>query len=141
MTVAPGAIGGPMSALTPVSPAAILGDIAEKSKALEDAALLLAHELIENCVWESAWRANASVATAPKKPPVQLWQLDVQYVMQLLSSAGLMQEAPALSTTFSGKPHTRLSLIPSVLILPFHRPSVYVLDSGAGRADTCRRQV
>ncbi|KAL5508598.1 hypothetical protein ACEPAH_6217 [Sanghuangporus vaninii] len=46
---------------TPVSPAAVVGSRNEKSKALEIAMRVLASELIENTLWETAWRVSTTV--------------------------------------------------------------------------------
>ena len=45
---------------TPVSPAAVAGSRSEKSKALEVALRTFASEVVENVLWETAWRASVT---------------------------------------------------------------------------------
>ncbi|THG99552.1 hypothetical protein EW026_g2824 [Hermanssonia centrifuga] len=83
------AAAAPMSVPTPVSPAAVLGAMSEKSKALEDAAQILVKEVVENCIWAKVWRANAVAAQGATNPPSKLWQVDVKGVHKLLSLSGI----------------------------------------------------
>lgn len=74
----------PVSAPTPVSPAAVLGATSEKSKSLEAAVQILVKEIVENSVWADAWRANAAASSTSLKPPYEVWQTDVKRVARLL---------------------------------------------------------
>ena len=79
-------IAPPISVPTPVSPAAILGAASEKSKSLEAAAQVLVKEVIENPVWQEAWRANASLSSTPPVLPAQVWQADARYINNLVGN-------------------------------------------------------
>ena len=76
----------PISVPTPVSPAAILGAASEKSKSLEAAAQILVKEVIENPVWQEAWRANASLSVTPPVLPARVWQADARYINHLVGN-------------------------------------------------------
>ncbi|KAG6836869.1 hypothetical protein H0H93_002112 [Arthromyces matolae] len=77
-----------ISALTPVSPAATLG----QSKSLEAAAAALAIEVVENLPWAEAWRASTLIHTPQAQREGQgrgegeVWLADVRLVKQLLES-------------------------------------------------------
>ena len=88
----PGSVAGPMSVPTPVSPSAVLGDAAEKTHALEEATQVLVHELVESCVWESCWRSLMTSVHGTRKPPGDVWQVDVEYVRELLGSIESLQD-------------------------------------------------
>ncbi|KAH9928968.1 uncharacterized protein B0H18DRAFT_1117777 [Fomitopsis serialis] len=87
---------GPVSAPTPVSPAAVLGATSEKSKSLEAAVQILVKEIVENNVWAEAWRANAAAASMSLKPSYEVWQTDVRRVGRLLESIKTAQSPVAL---------------------------------------------
>lgn len=76
----------PISAPTPVSPAAVLGAASEKTKSLEAAAQVLVKEIVENPIWSEMWRANASLSLAPPSPPGKIWQADARYIKHLVGS-------------------------------------------------------
>ncbi|TFY55040.1 hypothetical protein EVJ58_g8500 [Rhodofomes roseus] len=86
----------PVSAPTPVSPAAVLGATSEKSKSLEAAVQILVKEIVENNVWAEAWHANAAAASMSLKPPCEVWQTDVKRVGRLLESIKATQSPLAL---------------------------------------------
>jgi mediator of RNA polymerase II transcription subunit 13 len=74
----------PANVPTPVSPAAMIGAASEKSKSLEAAALRIATEVVENCVWADAWNSNAG-STAIKADN-KVWQTDVKAVAYALGN-------------------------------------------------------
>lgn len=74
----------PVSAPTPVSPAAVLGATSEKSKSLEAAVQILVKEIVENSIWADAWRANVAASSKSLKPPYDVWQTDAKRVARLL---------------------------------------------------------
>ncbi|KAI0829265.1 mediator complex subunit 13 C-terminal-domain-containing protein [Trametes gibbosa] len=100
----------PMSAPTPVSPAAILGAASEKSKSLEAAAQILVKEIVENPVWAEAWRANASLSLTPPVLPTKLWQADARYIGKLMG-AGASVHCPATVPDVFGEPSSQESAI------------------------------
>ena len=75
---------------TPVSPAAVMGVDSEKSKSLEATALAATREIVENCVWARAWRANIA-KSSPMKPSPKVWQADVKAVNDLLESVPILE--------------------------------------------------
>ncbi|TBU27711.1 mediator complex subunit 13 C-terminal-domain-containing protein [Dichomitus squalens] len=102
----------PISVPTPVSPAAILGAASEKSKSLEAAAQILVKEVVENPVWQEAWRANASLSLTPPVPPAQIWQADAKYISQLVGNQS-PGSAIDLQVLFgSAANHSEVTLMP-----------------------------
>ncbi|TRM68619.1 mediator complex subunit 13 C-terminal-domain-containing protein [Schizophyllum amplum] len=75
----------PTFAPTPVSPAAIVGSAAEKSRSLEAAAQMVGREVVENSLWCDVWRANSDGGEEDSSAPSAS---DVAVVGQLFRSAG-----------------------------------------------------
>lgn len=86
----------PTSVPTPVSPAAAMGASSEKSKSLEAAAHTVAREVVENCLWADAWRAN----TLSAKQSAEVWSSDVKNVAQYLEAAPGMEGPLDMSSLF-----------------------------------------
>ena len=87
----------PLSAPTPVSPAATMGQACEKSKSLEAAAFAVAAEVVENPIWAETWRANIIGA----KPTPAVWSTDIKAVSQLLEAIPSL-EGPVDMTSLFG---------------------------------------
>ncbi|KAG5352297.1 hypothetical protein C0989_002899 [Termitomyces sp. Mn162] len=81
------------SALTPVSPAATLG----QSKSLEAAAGMVATEVVENPPWAEAWRASTLVAARAQG---EVWLADVRATSQLLGSVPGLEGSMTLGSLF-----------------------------------------
>ncbi|KAI0346942.1 hypothetical protein BDW22DRAFT_476714 [Trametopsis cervina] len=74
----------PMSAPTPVSPAAALGAPSERSKALEGAAQVLIREIVENAMWGDCWRASLLAMQGTNKNGNDVWMPDIRGANHLL---------------------------------------------------------
>ena len=103
---------------TPVSPAAMTGVDAEKSKSLEATALTIAREVVENGVWLRAWQAN-NVRSSPLKPVTGFWQADVLAVNDILESVPGMKGPLTLHSLFQcgGPQHLRVVRSLTALLL------------------------
>ncbi|KAG6874003.1 hypothetical protein C0995_007960 [Termitomyces sp. Mi166 len=81
------------SALTPVSPAATLG----QSKSLEAAAGTVAIEAVENPSWAEAWRASTLVGARAQR---EVWLADVRAVSQLFANLPGLEGSMTLGSLF-----------------------------------------
>lgn len=97
-------ISAPLSAPTPVSPAAILGAPSERSKALEGAAQVLIREVVENRLWGECWRASVVAALGSTKHMGDIWTGDIRAAGRLIASVEGTQSSLDIGRTFvSGK--------------------------------------
>ncbi|KAG6890759.1 hypothetical protein C0992_012731 [Termitomyces sp. T32_za158] len=80
-------------ALTPVSPAATLGE----SKSLEAAVGAVATEVVENSPWAEAWRASTLVGSCAQG---EVWLADVRAISQLFGSVPGLEGSMALGSLF-----------------------------------------
>ncbi|KAF8628169.1 hypothetical protein AX17_006039 [Amanita inopinata Kibby_2008] len=115
-TTAPNAA-APISVPTPVSPAATLGAVTEKSRSLQAVAHTVAAEVVENNVWGETWKA---MALLPSALP-EAWPADVKYASVLLESISTSECAINMSTLFEfspASPSSETGCIPKPLDSP-----------------------
>ncbi|THV05352.1 hypothetical protein K435DRAFT_849922 [Dendrothele bispora CBS 962.96] len=144
----------PMSAPTPVSPAAMEDDI-ENSKIFEAAAEMVAREVVENCVWAEAWgcsdlgrirsdlergsevdtwnKTSRGAMATTRKLWVDLrgqkvWPADIKIVQDLLNGVRGVEGPLSLDRLFDQGPSLPTSLVKSIpgVLYPLEPPMITI---------------